>query len=255
MLISVFVRWWSWTQKRADLLATMTCEPGPGLGDRRRWRPDPGAYPAAGGELSQVQHQVGLETPHTRAPRPGYAGNGPLPIPRMAVSRRFRSASHSGVATARSSLMTAALRADRTQLHARQRTLSLVTSGGLISFLVWAMGTAAGCRSSCGSASTRCSYDAARPRSVWPARDHSSSPPELRPAVRPVLAELRCWIVAADRCPRYLPGAVLRAVFCEALAPLIASCCRLLSAMALPSEAERLGERTSWGYAHRSLTI
>jgi hypothetical protein len=195
MMISVFVRWWSWTEKRADLPATMTCEPGPGLGDRRQWRADPGAYPAAGGELSQVQHQVGLETPHTRAPRPGCAGNGPLPIPRIAVSRRFRSASHSGVATARSSRMTAALRADPTQLHARQRTLSLVTSGGLIGFLVWAKGTAAGCRSSCGSASTRRSSDAARPRSVWPARDHSSSPRnDACCSARPG------WVGMLDRC-------------------------------------------------------
>jgi hypothetical protein len=232
----------------------MTFEPGPGLGDRRRWRADPGACSAAGSELSQVQHQVGLGTPHTRAPRPGCAEDGPPPILRIAVSRRFRSASHSGITTDQKHRHDCGLSVpiQRSSMPASAAQPRHV--GGLDRLprlgeeRPQAAGAPAGSRARTaaltrGSSSIRLA--SARSFNVTPG---------TTAAVRPVLAGLGCWIVAANRCPRYLPRAVLRAAFCEAAAPLIASCCRLLSAMALRSEAERLGERAYRGYAHSGLT-
>jgi hypothetical protein len=120
----------------------MTCEPGPGLGDRRRWRADPGACPAAGGELAQVQHQVRLGRPDTGTPRPGCAEEGPSPVPRNPVSRRFRSAPHSGVATAQKHPHDSgpSVRVQRSSRPASECSASS-RRGGLFGFLVWARGT------------------------------------------------------------------------------------------------------------------
>jgi hypothetical protein len=162
-------------REAAGLPTTMRCEPGPGLGDRRRWRADPGACPAAGGELAQVQHDVGLGSPNAGAPRPGCTEDGPPPTRRIAGSRRFRSAPHSGVATARkhphgSCPPCGSSAAPCPPAHAQPRHVQ-----GLFGSSAGAGPQAAGAPAG-PRARAAAPGQAARPRPVWPARDHSSSP-------------------------------------------------------------------------------